>query len=334
MLVVAGCTSDSSGDPASTIVRTTTSIAGASVMGIERDTAAACPAQTAADSGAGPAVNRHVVHTEGTSEVPSDPQRIVVLDSASMDAVCALGLWERVVGAATGVDSPQPSYLGTGISNIPSIGPVSAPNVEAIADTKPDLILGSTPTSDDLYAKLGAVAPTVFAGSDPVYWKAQFALAGQALGRAEAAAGELRRYEEDATRVGASLNASQSQASVVRFGTRNVQLEGPASFPGQILGDIGAQRPPVQRLTDTPTADIPADRLADAEGDIIYVLFDGSGGRSYGIDVMKSDQWQDLGAVADRRVFVAEDQIWNGNGLTAARAVLDDLQATFNGYSS
>ena len=36
MLVLGGCSSDSSDDPASTIVRTTTSIAGAGVMGIER----------------------------------------------------------------------------------------------------------------------------------------------------------------------------------------------------------------------------------------------------------------------------------------------------------
>ena len=54
MLVLGGCSSDSSDDPASTIVRTTTSIAGAGVMGIERDTATACPTPDASRPGSGP----------------------------------------------------------------------------------------------------------------------------------------------------------------------------------------------------------------------------------------------------------------------------------------
>ncbi|KJF20009.1 iron-siderophore ABC transporter substrate-binding protein [Rhodococcus sp. AD45-ID] len=334
LLVLSGCSSDTSDDIASSIVRTTTSIAGAGVMGLARDTASACPTPTAADAGAGPTVTRQVAHTAGTAEVPSDPARIVVLDSASMDAVCALGLWERVVGAATGVDSPQPSYLGFGISEIPSVGPVSAPDVAAIKAAAPDLILGSSPASADLYGQLTGIAPTVFAGSDPVYWKSQFALAGQALGRSAAAAAALDGYQRDARELGESLNSAQTQASVVRFDSDSLNIEGPASFSGQILSDVGVRRPPAQRLTDTVTAEVPADDLSAAEGDLIYVLFDGPNGLKYGTEVMKSDQWHDLGAPSGNRVFVAEDEIWNGNGMTAARAVLDDLQHTLNGYAS
>ncbi|MCJ0903446.1 iron-siderophore ABC transporter substrate-binding protein [Rhodococcus sp. ARC_M6] len=334
LLVLAGCSSDSTDDAASTIVRTTTSIVGAAVLGIERDTATACPAATAPDAGAGPAVKRHVVHTAGVAEVPSDPQRIVVLDSASMDAVCALGLWERVVGATTGVDSPQPSYLGFGISEIPSVGPVSAPDVNAIKAAAPDVILGSSPSSADLYSQLNAVAPTVFAGSDPVYWKAQFALSGQALGRSAAATAQLDRYQQDARQLGEALNAAQTQASVVRFGARDLEIEGPATFAGQVLSDIGAQRPPAQRLTDTTTAVVPTDDLSSADGDLIYVMFHGPSGLEYGTEVMKSDQWRELGAASGNRVFVAEDPIWSGNGITAAYAMLADLQRTLNGYAS
>ncbi len=87
-------------------------------------------------------------------------------------------------------------------------------------------------------------------------------------------------------------------------------------------------------MTDATTAPIPADDLSAAEGDLIYVLFDGPNGRTYGTEIMKSDQWQDLAAATDRRVFVAEDEIWNGNGMTAARAVLADLKGTLNGYAS
>ncbi|QBJ98533.1 transporter [Rhodococcus sp. ABRD24] len=309
-LTACGSTTD---DDASTIVRTTTRIAGAGVVGIERDTRAACATPTPADPGA------------------PDPQRIVVLDSAAMDSVCALGLWERVVGAATGSgDTPQPSYLGTGISELPSIGPVSNPDMARIREAAPELILGSAPASPELAGQLNAVAPTVFTGGDPVFWKAQFLASGKAMGRAVAAQQALDSYLADAARTGTDIDARLTQASVILFRSDTTAIEGPGSFSGQVLADAGVQRPPYQRI-DVASKDI--DNLGDAEGDLIYVSFDGSDGLTHGTEVMESDAWHELGAVTDNRVFAVEDEIWNaGNGLVAARAVLTDLRATLNGY--
>ncbi|RDI22531.1 iron complex transport system substrate-binding protein [Rhodococcus sp. AG1013] len=311
---LAGC-SNTPDDDASTIVRTTTKIAGAGVVGIERDTHAACAPATPADPGA------------------PDPQRIVVLDSAAMDSVCALGLWQRVVGAATSdAGTPQPSYLGAGVSALPSVGPAGSPDVGLIAAAAPDLILGSEPADPALADRLRAVAPTVFVGADPVQWKDRFLASGKALGRGISAQQALDAYTADAARVGAEINARQTQASVVRFGSDSLAIEGPGSFSGQVLADTGVQRPAYQRL-DVASKDI--DDLGDAEGDLIYVSFDGSGGLEHGTSVMESDDWHELGAVTDKRVFAVDDAIWNdGNGLVAARAVVTDLQRSLNEYVS
>ncbi|RVW05832.1 ABC transporter substrate-binding protein [Rhodococcus xishaensis] len=315
--VLAGLTAcaDSTDDDASTIVRTTTKIAGAGVVNVERDTSAACARPTAPDPGA------------------PDPQRIVVLDSAAMDSVCALGLWERVVGAATAPgDDPHPSYLGTGISVLPSVGPESAPDVAQITEAAPDLILGSVPAAPDLADRLDAIAPTVFVGDDPVQWKSQFLAAGRALGRSGAARQALDAYTADAARIGTEINARQTQASVIRFSSGETSIEGPGSFSGQVLADADVQRPAYQRI-EVASKDI--DDLADAEGDLIYVSFDGPDGLAHGTSVMESDAWSDLGAVTDNRVFAVDDEVWNaGNGVVAARAVLSDLQQSLNAYVS
>ncbi|MDH6282086.1 iron-siderophore ABC transporter substrate-binding protein [Prescottella agglutinans] len=309
-----GC-GDSTNDDASTIVRTTTKIAGAGVVSVERDTRAACATPTPADPGA------------------PDPQRIVVLDSAAMDSVCALGLWGRVVGAATSPgETPQPAYLGTGISLLPSVGPESAPDVDQIAKAAPDLILGSAPASPELADRLKTVAPTVFVGGDPVQWKSRFLASGKALGRSGAAQQALDAYTADAARIGTEINARQTQASVIRFRSDAMSIEGPGSFSGQVLADANVQRPAYQRI-DVASKDI--DDLADAEGDLIYVSFDGPGGLDHGTSVMDSDAWHDLGAVTDNRVFAVDDEVWNaGNGVVAARAVLTDLQESLNAYVS
>ncbi|MGY2061257.1 transporter, partial [Nocardia gipuzkoensis] len=68
------------------------------------------------------------------------------------------------------------------------------------------------------------------------------------------------------------------------------------------------------------------------EGDVLYVMFDGPDGKSHGQSVMKSKDWKKLGAVSDRREFAVDDVIWHGSGVTAARAMLDDLRGTLNGF--
>ncbi|MFD4366435.1 iron-siderophore ABC transporter substrate-binding protein [Rhodococcus sp. NPDC058521] len=333
LVAFTGCSAPD--DNASTIVETTTRIAGAGVVGIERDTATACATPTPLDGGLAPDSTHPVTHTLGETQVPADPQRIVVLDPAALDTVCALGLWERVVGAATVEgESPQPAYLGSGISEIPGVGPVGAPDLDLIAQAAPDLILGSSPASDGLYEGLEAIAPTVFAGSDPVYWKAQFQVAAGALGRTEAAAASLEQYQEEAAQTGLDIDATQTQASVVSFGTDSLTISGPASFAGQVLTDAGVRRPHYQRLEESATEEISEDDLSKAEGDLIYVGFDGPEAQEHGTEVMRSEGWEDLEAATDNRVFAVDNSIWKGNGLVAARAIVGDLRESLNAYVS
>ena len=327
LFTIAGCGNSANDDAANEIARTTTLIAGAGVVGIERDTSKACPVAAPADPADGP--TRRITHAGGESVVPADPKRIVVLSTQALDSVCAVGLWERVVGAAT-LDGPvaQPEYLGTGVALIPSIGIVGAPDPAQIEALHPDLILGSAVPDAGLADRLKAIAPTVFDAVDGG-WKRQFGLAAQALGRGTTAIGAVAAYEQDARDAGVALNSGQTQASIVRFSADSALVEGTESFAGQILTDTGVRRPGYQRGASFTVSTSDLDK---AEADIIYVSFEGDRGLEHGKSVLDSDAWEDLGASKDRRVFAVEDAIWNGNGLVAARSLVDDLRKTLNSY--
>ncbi|MEV0333446.1 ABC transporter substrate-binding protein [Nocardia sp. NPDC050717] len=325
-VVSAGCADKH--DDASTIIRTTTNIAGAGVVGADRDTATACPLPSAPDPAQG--ATRTVRHAAGTSQVPADPQRIVVLTSSALDAACAVGLWERVAGAVT-LDGPrpQPMYLGYGVLEVPSVGPVGQPDPARIAELKPDLILGDIAPAAGGYEALSAIAPTVLIGSGGS-WQSDFAAYAAGMGRDGAADTALQSYLTEARDLGTALNANQSQASVLRFTADTTQAQGTETFAAQILSDVGVQRPTAQRGT---SFDIATGELADkAEGDIIYVMFAGEAGEEHGRKVLRSDEFEELGAAMDRRVFAVDDAIWHTTGLTAARAVLTDLRNSLNGY--
>lgn len=336
VVVLAGCSdTPASSDNASTIVRSTTNIAGAGVVGNNRTTVGLCPEAAPLDPTGIEGAVRPVGHSEGISEVPADPTRIVVLDPAALDASCALGVWERVVGAPTldpdfRGDGDQELYLGTGISEIPSVGLVGAPDIDAIAGLAPDLIIGADSLGPDTYSALTDIAPTVFTSGDEG-WKGAFLQSAAALGRGGTAFEELARFSADAEQVGRDVNAFQTQASVVRFLPDSFTTDSPGSFAGEVLAEIGVQRPPSQR-GDSVTGS--TENVSAAEGDIVYVRFDGDDGETFGKSVMSSEAWEDLGSAKDGRIFAVNDTVWSGSGIVAARAILADVTASLNAYVS
>ncbi|WP_024799453.1 iron-siderophore ABC transporter substrate-binding protein [Nocardia sp. BMG51109] len=323
--LVSGCAQGADDDV--NIVRTTTSIAGAAVVGLERDTRTACALPSAPDQASG---TRGVPQPAGTIQVPADPQRIVVLDTAALDAVCAVGLWERVVGAATMPGpTPQPTYMGTGVQKIPSVGGLGSPDIAAVTALHPDLILGSDDSGN--VDVLRGIAPTVRAGADG--WQQTFTAYAEAMGRGNAGAKALADYRTDARETGAAIGANLSQASVIRFSADDIRVQGNDSFAGQVLADAGVQRPTVQRGASFSVGGLDDDGERNKlEGDILYLMFDGQDGKSRGEEVMRGDDWDKLSAVFDKRDFAVDDTIWHGSGVTAARAILTDLHKSLNGY--
>ncbi|NUP26701.1 MAG: ABC transporter substrate-binding protein [Nocardia sp.] len=324
-LAVSACASHP--DDSASIIRTTTNVAGAGVVGIERDTTQACSLPTAPDPATEP--TRTVRHASGESQVPADPQRIVVLGTSALDATCAVGLWERVVGATTVPGpAPQPGYLGYGVLEVPGVGFAADPDPALIAQLDPDLIIGEVPAGRASYDALSEIAPTVLVGDEPG-WEKQFSAFARAMGRDGAGEAVLAAYHADATATGDSINARYVQASIVRFTAAGSEYLGSETFAAQILADTGAGRPTAQRETSGPIDE--SDPVA-AEGDLIYVMFAGADGQEHGESVMRSEPWEKLGAVTDNRSFLVDDALWHTTGPTAARAVLTDIRETLNAY--
>ena len=96
-------------------------------------------------------------------EVPYDPQRIAVLDLASLDILDNLGLGDRVVGSAsTSID-----YLSSYSENedITNLGTIKEADLEAVMECEPDVIfIGGRLAAS--YDQLSEIAPVVFLATD------------------------------------------------------------------------------------------------------------------------------------------------------------------------
>jgi iron complex transport system substrate-binding protein len=339
--VCGGCSSGSSGGSrasSASVITSTTQIGGAGVLGNQRRPDESCaPDPAGADAGPATRTAHNAAGVEpDTAEVPDDPQRIVVLSGDQLDALCALGLQSRIVGAALpDGSSDQPSYLGTVVHKLPGVGTRSSPDLAAIKAAKPDLILGSQALTPKLYSALAAIAPTVFTGSPGAAWQNNFRGVGEATARADAAGEVIDHFTTKAHDDGAAHDAAHYQASVVQFTENAVRIYGTDNFPASVLTTIGVDRPAAQRFTDKPyievgSTDADLSNNADfskADADVVYVSFDSPAAKDRAPTIFDSDSWRRLAATRDNRVFVVNNEIWQtGEGVIAARGIIDDLR--------
>lgn len=274
------------------------------------------------------AEGRTITHAMGETEVPAEPQRVVVLDTPQLDAALALGI--TPVGSVRPDEGAAfPAYLD-GTEGMEPVGTIPEPNLEAIAALRPDLILSSTLRHEDLYDELSAIAPTVFAEATGAAWKENYLLFADALGRRADAERDLEEYEERAAAIGEQIGQPAPTVGVVRFLPDEIRVYGPESFSGSVLVDVGVEFPAAVRDVRDDIAIYPsAEQIEQASADVIYVTTWGDAADTPMAAIEAGPLWASLPAVQSGRVFEVSDDTWMlGIGVLGANELLDDLEAT------
>ncbi|MFW0786697.1 ABC transporter substrate-binding protein [Gordonia sp. CPCC 206044] len=309
LLALAGCSQETplttpDGSPISTV---TTRVAEVNIVNADRDLTQTCLAPTAPDPGV------------------ADVARIVVTDPALLDDVCALGLGPKVTAIAA--DGAVPTYLGPQLGAVPVIG--ATPDARAADQADPDVVL-TTPRTEATAKSFGDAHVATVASGDG--WQERFRSVAEALGRTEAGTRLLDEFHTETAKTGRRMDAAHNQVSLVRFTGDSEMIAGTDTFAGQILAEIGIQRPAPQR---TPSSFTLTDKnFTDADADLIYVSFQGERGLAHGKEVLLDDRWLDMGAPTWKRVLSVDDEIWyQTSGLAAAWLVLNDVKGSLDGNS-
>ncbi|NKX56317.1 ABC transporter substrate-binding protein [Arthrobacter mobilis] len=253
-------------------------LAGAALLAA---TACGAPAP-AADNAASPAAGGNgypmtIDHAMGSTEIPSQPERVVVLDSSYIDA--ALLLEADIVGYAHhDPKNPFGSYLGDvsdETRDAVSVGTLAEPNLEKILELDPDLIVSAKMRHEALYPQLSKIAPTVFSESTGATWKENVVFLGEALGKKELAEDLVAGYEARAKAVGEEILAKEPDTtySLVRFFAGDTaRLYSSNSFIGHIMTDMGLSRPENQPdTTEEVFLPLSPEQIPSADASLIMV---------------------------------------------------------------
>ncbi|MFC0454230.1 iron-siderophore ABC transporter substrate-binding protein [Rhodococcus jostii] len=274
---------------------------------------------------------RTVAHFQGETTLDAEPEKVVVISTGQADALLSLGVVPAGSTRGDGAELIPPYLLAaypqyrSGLDSVVDAGGRFTPNYEAIANLAPDLILMNTAgkDADTLYAQLSAIAPTVATQGTGVYWKQDFLLAADALGRTEQAQSLLDTFHADAAAVGTSLGAAPTVSFTRQNGNR-LRIFGVPSFTGSIAEDAGLARPASQQFGET-SRDISEEELTVADAEWIFYGVQGGDAST----LTKAPLWPELQAVrAGRAIPVDDDVFYLNTGPTAARQVLTVLGET------
>ncbi|GAA4662787.1 ABC transporter substrate-binding protein [Gordonia humi] len=274
---------------------------------------------------------RTVKHFKGETDVAAAPKRVVVISTGQADALLTLGVVP--VGSTSGDGADLvPAYLYDAfpdrkaeLGGVADVGSRFEPNLEAVANLKPDLILMNKAgkDSDKLYASLAAIAPTVVTQGTGLYWKQDLLLLADALGKRDQAQTWLDEYQGDAADFGKTVDGSPTVSFLRKNGDR-LRVFGVASFSGSVAEDAGLARPQTQSFTDETSHDISNEQLDQADAD--WIFYGVQGGDTAA--VTGAPLWKTLQAVSDDHAVAVDDDVFYLNvGPTAARDVLDQLRA-------
>lgn len=281
-------------------------------------------------TGSDTAGTRTVEHAMGRTDVPAEPERVVVLDSSFLDAALALDV--TPVGATeASAGFGMPAYLADKVPDIEVVGLTDEPSLEAIAVLEPDLILGAKVRHEQLYEELSGIAPTVFSESSGTDWKDGLAVTADALGAEDEAAELLGAYQARAEEVGQRVGAAGTRLSMVRFLLPDeIRIYGPRTFSGSILTDVGFDLGD-HDWDEYSMAYVSAEQLGAVDADVVFsTSYGGTGSADFKAAFGPVEPiWKTVPAVAEGRQHWVEDDIWMlGIGPNGAGLILDDIDKT------
>lgn len=302
---------------------------------------AACLGLTACASEEGPSSGGHgqsgfprtVSDAMGETTIETRPQTVAALDSSFADAAAAL---ETEVAAYTKYPSSDglPEYLGDDrqyLEGGTQVGELGSPDVEALYDIAPDLIVSAKIRHEQIHSKLSNVAPTVFSESTGATWKENIRLLAETLGKEKLAEQKISAYEERAEAIGDAIEKKEGETptySLVRFieGEQTVRLYASDSFPAIVMRDVGLKRPKGQPdSSDEINVDISQEDIGKLDADRVFVS-------SYADETQQAADprekfesnplWDRLsGEITD-----VDDETWYVSvSLQGAHAMLDDI---------
>lgn len=277
---------------------------------------------------------REVTHALGTTEVPDEPKRVVVLEFSFVDALAAVDLTPVGIADDNKRERIQPVLRNIIGDDWTSVGTRKTPSLEVIASLQPDLIIADKTRHEAIYDTLGQIAPTVVYDSltgDYGDVLEEASRIGEAVGRAEEMAQFQKGHEERMTAIRDEI-ATDVEEREGQFGVINANglwLHSPQSYVGSLLDYFGFA-PVMDQTGDDDYGEIYQQVTLEQVSELdpgVLILGKIEGDPTLDQEWADEALWQEIEAVQNGNVFDVSSDLWSrSRGMLTAEVTAGDIR--------
>lgn len=309
----AGTTRNTGARFARVMIAAAVALAAASAMAGCSKPAAKTPAAPApvAEKPATPAYPVTIKDDAGNEvTITKQPERIVSLAPADTELLFAVGGGKQVVGVTTYCDYPEE------VKSIAKVGDFAAPNIEAVAAAKPDLILATAGVQADVVKQLQALGATVVVIDpqtlDGVYTDIQ--RVGDIVGSHDEASDLVKSMRADVADVQKAVSKEPSVTAFVEIGQNPLYTVGSGTLIDELVKLAGG----TNVVTAAGYVPYATEQVVKANPSV-YLATKGSG--SDPAQIEKRAGYSAIDAVKNGRVIILDDNLVSRPGPRAVQGL-------------
>jgi iron complex transport system substrate-binding protein len=269
---------------------------------------------------------RTVQDEQGTFEIETIPERVVVLEFSFVDALAAVDV--SPVGVADDKDPTRViAAVREKVEPWQSVGARSQPSLEVIAQLKPDLIIADAERHRTIYEDLQRIAPTLLLKSRGETYQENLESAikiGVAIGKQDQMMQRVEHHHQSMAQF-KQLFATQETIQFGVVSDKGMWLHSPVSYAGGVLTTLGLNSP----LEDkTQAAYLPTSFEFLLKTNPDWLLIGLYSTPNVVDEWRKNPLFKLLTSVKKQQVIEVSPQLWSLNrGMLAAEEIAHNLKA-------
>ncbi|SFE15306.1 iron complex transport system substrate-binding protein [Lentibacillus persicus] len=293
--------------------------------------AAACGATSgASDDGSDTQEQEKVTvsHELGETDVPENPDDVVVFDYGILDTMDKLGI--EPAGVPKG---SIPSYLEKYESDAyTNVGSLKEPDFDELARIDPDLIIISGRQSS-LYDQLEEIAPTVYLGVDTTRYmdsfKENMSKIGTIFDKQDEVDQELQNIEQSLVDLKDKSSSSVENSLIILANDDKISAYGPSSRFGLIHDVFGV--PPVDEGIDASThgMNVSFEYVVEQDPEMLYVVDRSAvvGGETSAKQLVENELVEKTTAYQNDNIVYLNPDYWylSGGGLISVQEMINEI---------
>jgi len=273
-----------------------------------------------------------VSHELGETEVPKNPETVVVFDFGILDTLDKLGIEVAGVPQSNTVPTYLEKYAGDEYENV---GNLKEPDFDKIAEINPDLIIISGRQAT-VYDQLSEIAPTIHLGVDTTRYMDSFKENMDKVGEIFDKQAEIDEAMAD---LDESISALQEKtadmdenALIILANDDKISAYGSNSRFGIIHDVFGVPQADENIEASTHGMNVSFEYVMEKDPDILYVIDRAGvvGGETTAQELVENDLTANTKAYKNDKIYYLDPDFWylSGGGLQSVQEMVDEIEAT------